>query len=106
MSHQTTVPLGNGREGSRPRTTTVPKGYKNLLLQLGNKSGLGLSLRTGRELKPPTELPGQASLSTVWGHGVWDRPRSTLAVLLYDLGGGREQGQSFPGLLKSRNVKF
>lgn len=99
-------PLRQWWGGVQARNHHYAHRVREPLTAAGEQVGLGLSVRTARGLKPPTGLPGKASLSTVRGHEAWGRPRSALPVLVYDLGGGRQQGHSFPGLLKFRNVKF
>lgn len=49
------------------------------------------ALRMGKEDKSATGWTNQHTK-----YGAWGRARSALGVLVYHLGGGRKQGQSFP----------
>ena len=56
----------------------------------GTNWALASALRTGKEDKSATGRTNQHTR-----YGAWGRARSALGVLVYHLGGGREQGQSF-----------
>lgn len=106
LINQTTVPLGNGKEESRPRKPTVPTRVQDPLTATGEQVGPWPRCETREGAQIHHRAVWTRPPPNAWWCEAWGRPRSALRVLLHDLGGGREQGESFPGLLKFRNVKF